>query len=232
MRIFFQIFIILILWTVSTNLSAQTQLSDISKTNKCTKKTRKYVRGHKKQGISLFSELKASLCDTASLDSYCVHVGNFYFDSPIDKVWESAVISNPTDIWTGKILSLSFIYDNNDDELYFPSDLNKNSLNTNQIYFINLRLLKGLFNLPTALKVTKIDPELKIIEFTYLRGGKSEGKQLLQFIAKSDTETEIIHTTYYQSGSRFRDRNLYPFFHQRAIAELHSNVRKGATDIN
>ncbi|HPW65444.1 MAG TPA: hypothetical protein PLY32_00390 [Salinivirgaceae bacterium] len=232
MRFVSQIFIILILWTVPIKLLAQTQLSDISITNNCTKKTCKYVKGYKKQGISLFSELEASLCDTASLNSYCVHVGKFYFDSSIDKVWENALISNPIDIWTGKILSLSFIYDKNNDKLYFPSDLQKNSLNTDQIYFINLRLLKGIFNLPTALKVTKIDEEHKIIEFTYLRGGKSEGKQLLQFIAKSDNETEIIHTTYYQSGSRFRDRNLYPFFHQRAIAELHSNVKKGAIDIN
>ncbi len=232
MRFIYLLFIYAACWVLMPEASAQVGLSEIKFRKKCTKKICNYVDSFKKRGISLFNQLEPSMYDTSSLSSFSTHVGYFFFDAPVEKVWKVASVSNPAEIWIGKILSLSFVYDKNCDKILFPSELCENSLSIEQIYFITLKYLKGMFVLPTALKVTKIDSDEKTIEFTYLRGGKSEGKQSLQFLAESDNKTQIIHTTYYHSGSRLRDRRLYPHFHQKAISELHENMNRKVTNMN
>ena len=82
----------------------------------------------------------------------------------------------------------------------------------------------GIYNLAVALEITKIDEQNKTIVFSYVNGGKSKGEQILHFITTADGYTEIIHETLFRSDSKFRDKVLYPFFHNKAINEFHRNM--------
>jgi hypothetical protein len=229
--LFRKYFLMVSAFLIAFNTSGQIGLSDIQQEGQCSKKVRKYIAGFIKHDLLNFNELQASVGDDFSVENFSTHQGGFSVDAPLEKLWETSLKANPAEIWRGSILSLAFIYNKADEKLLFLPDLNNYNLVVEQIYFINLRLLKGIFNLPTALKVTKVDPKENIIEFTYLRGGKSEGRQILHFIAESETRTRVDHTTYYRSRSRFRDKRLYPHFHQLAISELHKNMGNKALEM-
>ncbi len=99
-------------------------------------------------------------------------------------------------------------------------------LETGLIYYLNLKVLMGLYKLPVAFEILKVDEGQKIIEMSYLKGGKAQGKQIIQFIALKNGDTEIVHENYFRSESKFRDKYLYPFFHTRIINKFHHKIRK------
>ena len=92
----------------------------------------------------------------------------------------------------------------NSDKVFYRGDQQFDALELHQIYFINLRVMR-LFNTAAALIVTKIDNDEKLLEFTYIEGNKSTGKQTVRLIETDDSETKIVHDTFYKSGSKFRD---------------------------
>ena len=111
------------------------------------------------------------------------------------------------------------------DEAQKVTQQNKNfdTPELHQIYFINLRIMR-LFNVAAALMTTKIDNDENFMEFTYIKGNKSAGKQTVRLVETGDGATQIIHETFYTSGSKFRDKKLYPRFHQIAITDLHEKI--------
>ncbi|MDY0280436.1 MAG: hypothetical protein RBR35_07730 [Salinivirgaceae bacterium] len=208
------------------SLFGQMSLREVDPMLVSQKKVRKYVAGFEKLNLTHFCDLESSTNMEFSPDAYSCHIGTFDFEAPLKNIWQTCLTTNPNDLWDGKILSISFIYNKIIDNLLYKKDLDEYELQCGQIYFINLRLLNGAFNLPTALKVTRIDTTENLIEFSYLKGGKSEGGQVLRFTQKSEKQTTLVHTTHYKSGSHWRDKRLYPHFHQKAIDELHRNIAK------
>jgi len=203
-------------------LMAQIKLADLSQTIECPKQTVKYAAGFETDSCRYFQDLRPSVDDTFDRSKYSRHDGTYLLQAPIEKVWQTCMTISPSELWTGKrILSLTFIYDHKNEKLL--TEYANYSLDSSQIYFINLRVIWGLYNLPTALMVTKVDEASKTIIFTYLKNGKSEGRQVLHFEPEG-TGTRIIHTTHFASGSHFRDKRLYPYFHQKTITELHKNI--------
>ena len=63
------------------------------------------------------------------------------------------------------------------------------------------------------------------MKFCYVEGGKAAGSQMIKLVSKGPNTTEVIHDTYYKSGSKFRDEKLYPIVHERIINEFHRNVK-------
>jgi hypothetical protein len=99
-------------------------------------------------------------------------------------------------------------------------------IDTGQVFYINLRILGGLYNLAVGLEIINIDPVNKSITYSYVKGGKSRGEQTIHFIPTIKGYTEIIHQTAFKSDSYLRDRYLYPYFHKIAINEFHRNMKK------
>jgi len=99
-------------------------------------------------------------------------------------------------------------------------------VDTGQVYYLNLNLLMGIFNLPVAFEMITVNPIDKIIEFSYIDGNKSIGVQQVRFIDSGDEQTEIIHTSYYKSNSYIRDKWMYPYFHKRIVKDFHHNMQK------
>jgi hypothetical protein len=99
-------------------------------------------------------------------------------------------------------------------------------IDTGQVFYVNLKIMKGLYNLAVGLEIVNIDSTNKSITFSYLKGGKSRGEQTIYFVPTRKGHTEIIHQTAFKSNSFFRDRFLYPYFHRIAINEFHRNMKK------
>jgi hypothetical protein len=97
-------------------------------------------------------------------------------------------------------------------------------IDTGQVFLVNLKLLKGVCNLAVGLEIISVDSVNRCIKFSYVKGNKSEGEQVIQFVSTEKGFTRIIHHTDFKSNSKFRDKYLYPYFHRLAINEFHRNV--------
>ena len=78
--------------------------------------------------------------------------------------------------------------------------------------------------IPVNFEITKISQENKLIEFTYGAENKSKGRQTLIFV-DNDSITQIIHQSFFYSGNKFRDKKLYPKYHEKCLNEFHENLK-------
>ena len=109
----------------------------------------------------------------------------------------------------------------------YAKDLLSPEIDTGQVYFLNLRLLKGLLNVPVAFEIINIDAGNKIVEFSYIDSNKERGKQTLKFSDNGDGCTSILHLSYFKSNSTIRDAMFYPLLHRKFIKEFHRNMKQG-----
>jgi hypothetical protein len=148
----------------------------------------------------------------------------YIFKDSLAKVWEHYLFTNPGESWNGNRVKFGLLFSRKENRVVYQGD-NVSSLNTGQVFYLNLKLLRGLSNLATVFELISIDDDQKVIEFSYVDGNITEGKQQLKFKQTAKGNTEIIHTTYYKSKSAIRDL-LYPYFHTRLLNEFHRNMRK------
>jgi len=193
------------------------------------KKVAKYLKNKSKENIVYFSELQPSVNDNSDFDKFYFHTGSYIVNASVQHTWDICIFESPAKLWDGKMLGLSCIYNVHSDKIFYGNGQHFDTLELNQIYFINLRIMR-LFNIATALMTTKIDHDQKMVEFTYIEGNKSIGKQTLHLIEINENETKIQHDTFYKSNSKFRDKRLYSPFHQIAITDLHRKIDEYSGD--
>lgn len=140
-------------------------------------------------------------------------------------VWNSYRHANSVDMWNGRKVRFGLLISKRSNTVTYRNNDCSPEIDTGQVYFLGLKLMKGLMNLPVAFEIININHEQQMIEFSYLESNKSQGKQTIRFIDGGDGSTSIIHKTYFKSGSGFRD-DLYPFFHKRFIREFHKNMNR------
>lgn len=121
------------------------------------------------------------------------------------------------------MVSFGLMYSRKQNEIMYPGDAYR-GIETGQIIFLNLNLFANIVNLGVGHEVTGVNDQEKTIKICYLQNGASTGTQLIQLKTKNDA-TEVIHETWYRSGSLFRDKVLYPGFHEKGLTEFHENVK-------
>jgi hypothetical protein len=146
-------------------------------------------------------------------------------EKPIN-VWETYLHANPAVSWNGRMVSFGLLVSEYGKILMYRRDRNFARIDTGQILYINLRLLRGIYNLAVGLEIVNIDSVRKSITYSYLKGGKSRGQQTISFNTTKEGYTQIIHHTAYKGDSYLRDRLLYPYFHRIAINEFHRNMKR------
>ena len=208
---------------------AQMSLSDADAEKLGYKKVVKYLKKNEsRNNLHYFSEIQPSVNDSADMSRFYFHRGTYTIHAPVGQVWHTCMTASPANLWKGKMLGLSCVYSANSDKISYRGDQQFDMPELHQIYFINLRMMR-LFNVAAALMTTRIDDNEKLLEFTYIEGNKSTGKQTVRLVETGDGETEIVHETFYRSGSKFRDKRLYPRFHQIAITDLHEKIEAYST---
>jgi hypothetical protein len=204
---------------------AQLMMDDIDLELIEQKKIRKYIECQIEEGKHQFYELHPSWTCGKDLSSYRKKEMTFFLKGGMQDIWQGYVSANPSNSWDGRKTSYGLLLLKFPSNIYYFQDPIK-GVDTGQVYFLNLKIMLGLCNIPVAFEIITLDAENKIIEFSYIEGNKSIGVQQVKFIDLGEDHTEIVHTSYYKSDSQFRDRWMYPFFHKKIINDFHRNMRK------
>jgi len=218
-------FLLFFLFTFAQLLGlCQNKLSELNFDRIKYQKVREYVHFQQSQNINSFVEIKPSMLSNGENEGYRIDERVYVLKDSLDKVWQHYKYTNPGDSWNGTRVKFGMLFSRKENKVVYQGE-DVPSLQPGQVVYLNLKLLRGLSNLATVFELISIDDDKKIIEFSYVDGNITKGKQQLQFKETSKGYTEILHTTYYKSKSVLRDR-LYPYFHTRLINEFHRNMKR------
>ena len=129
-------------------------------------------------------------------------------------------------VWNGRSVRFSLLISKFTNAITYKKNISFPEVDTGQVYFLDIKLLKGLFNIPVAFEIINIDPLLQKVEFSYIDNNKAIGKQTIQFFDNGTGGTKIVHTSYFKSQSLIRDDIFYPIFHKKFIKEFHANMKR------
>ena len=189
------------------------------------KKVRSFIRQQQKKDISTFAELETSVNVNDEMIDFMNYEKEYLVKEGCDFVWDNYRYSSQTDVWDLNKISFAFLFCCESESIIYANQYFY-GLEEGQIFYLNLKIMNGFYNVPVAFKIMNVDPEKKLIEFSYLKGGKAIGKQSIQLEETEEGYTRIVHKSFVKSDSKFRDKYLYPYFHNKLINEFHSNMKK------
>lgn len=185
------------------------------------KKVVKLLQDFKIETKEDLAQLSTS-CYTKSQLEYSSTSKSFLIDGNINEVWDAYKRMSPTEDDKNKV-RFNLLYSANSDKVYYLKD-SYEGMKEGEVVFWNLKFLMGLIKVPVGQKVMDVDDENKYFKICYLTQGKTQGSQYIQLYPTEDGKTQVIHYTVYRSDSSFRDKKLYPGFHNKAITEYHESV--------
>jgi len=188
------------------------------------KKVRKYFEGLSDKGVQSLSTLTPQCFIPNDSSQYSYHEKIYLVEAPIEKVWPVYKNTHPAQAWNGKMVSFGLLYDKTKDQISYADDPYP-SIIPQQLLFVHLKIMGGLYKLALALEINRIEDDAKLLEFCYVEYGKSQGTQRIT-LSPQDGKTQIIHSTYFKSDSKFRDKRLYPKLHTKAIDEYHKSIKQ------
>jgi hypothetical protein len=224
------IFALILVFGFSHTGIAQKNLDDVDLELIPHRSVREYLLQQKKNNIIQFIDIKPTWCEPQKTSEYNIQKRTYTIKENISKVWSKYQNTSPAKSWNGKKVMFGFMFSKKQDEALYAGD-EFTGIDTGQVIFLNLKLLK-FYNLAMAFEIISVDAENKIIEFSYIEGNVSHGKQCLQFLDTPEGYTQIIHSSYFKSESKLRDKFLYPFFHARTTNEFHRIMKRLIRDNN
>jgi hypothetical protein len=182
---------------------------------------------NKIQTLKHLADLQSFCYDPAHSRKYHKHLKTFRISAPVEKVWDTYKTISPQETWKGRMVSFGVMYSRRKNQVTFEDDVYQ-GIEPGQLIFLNLNLFGNVAHLAVGHEIVDVYDDLKQIKICYVQNGASVGTQRIQIREVRGTETEVIHETWYTSGSWLRDKILYPIFHARAISEFHHNVKRKA----
>jgi hypothetical protein len=201
-----------------------TQIIDLNEIHQG--KVRKYIISRSIDRMDDFSSIHASWNSTTNESDFKVMVKTFYLKCDLSDVWEFYRHTDPIKMWNGQAVRFGLMICKSSKSVIYADNLNPPEIDTGQVYFLNLRLMKGLINVPVAFEVITIDEKQRIMEFSYIENNIELGKQTIRFFDDGGGYTRIVHRSYFKSGSKLRDNIFYPYFHNLFIEDFHGNMEK------
>lgn len=216
---------ILLFGIISYTSYSQALLAEIDLNRIPQKKIRHFICDQIDDHRLKLSDIEPSyqLSGEESYYSYSYVEDTFLIRKSLDKVWNSYCSTRMAASWDGKKISFGLLFSKWSDFIMYRSDHSYAPLDTGQVFFVNLKLLY-IYNLAVGFEIINIDNQKKTIQFSYVKGGKSEGVQTIRFFNTEEGNTKIVHTSEFHSNSKFRDRRLYPRFHKKLVYEFHENM--------
>ena len=204
--------------------ASQTSLSNVDLDRIPQKKVRKYFQKLSDQGIQSLAALSPQCYISNDSSQYSYHEKTYLVEAPIEKVWPIYKNTHPAEAWNGKMVSFGMLYDKTTNQISYADDPYP-AIIPQQLLFVHLKIMGGLYKLALALEINRIEEDEKLLEFCYVEYGKSQGTQRIT-LAPKEGKTQIIHSTYFKSESKFRDKRLYPKLHTKAIDEYHQSIKQ------
>ena len=225
MKVSLKIIILIIFSYFHVQSYGQLTLDDIKLDQIKQRKIRVYIKNRIEDNKHLFSEIHPSCNKNKDLMSYSKNEMTFCLNGKIQDIWQGYISANPSKSWNGRKVSFGLLLQKFPESIFYDHD-SMMGVDTGQVYFLNLKILQGMYNLPVAFEIIKVDTVEKVFEFSYIEGNKSSGIQQIKFIDMGGERIKILHTSYFKSDSHFRDKWLYPFFHKKIVNDFHRNMKK------
>ncbi|MFA5971751.1 MAG: hypothetical protein WC780_05330 [Lentimicrobiaceae bacterium] len=187
------------------------------------KQVRKLINRQKHFGVKTFDDMKPVCYNTTDSINYQTFKKSQFIRQDISVVWNNLIHQSPSNEFDGHIVTFSLLYSKKQN-IFLYSDESFGGIEEGQILFFNLHVL-GIKNLAVALEVTRIDNNLKEIEYCYIDHGSTKGTQKFMLRSTPEGFTEITQLTRYKCKSRFRDRRLYSFFHNRIVSDFFKAIK-------
>jgi hypothetical protein len=190
------------------------------------RKIRNYIVSRSIDKMAEYSSIHASWKKDIDESGFNMIEKTFYLNYNLADSWEFYRHANALKMWNGNSVRFGLLISKCTNSAINIINSSFHEIDTGDIYFLNLKLFKGLFNVEVAFEITVIDPEQRIMEFSYIDNNKSLGKQSIQFFENGSGKTKIVHRSYFKSDSNIRDKLFYPYFHKKFINEFHRNMCK------
>jgi hypothetical protein len=187
------------------------------------KAVRNLIRKDRVKSATDFQQLGTSCYRAEDSLHYRSNLKTYVVNARIGKVWNEYVSITPKQAWSGRMVNFGFLFSKPDNQFVYAENADE-PIRVGNIVYVNLRLLRGLKNLGVGFEITQLDEDNRTICFCYLRDGVSNGSQEIQFTEMENGDTRISHLTHYKSRSAFRDKELYPIFHEKFVGEFHENI--------
>lgn len=225
MRITFKFGVLLIFTCCQIHLYGQCTFDDINLEQIEHKTIRKYVERQIEEGKHQFYDIQPSWNSGDDLSIYNKTEATFFLNASLQDVWQGYLSIDPSKLWNNRNMSKGLMLQKHPAKIFYNEDSSA-YIETEQVYFLNLKLLSGIYNIAVAFEIISIDTVERVIAFSYVKGNQSLGVQQIKFITVDDNSTKIIHTSYFKSNSHFRDTWLYPLFHKKITKNFHKNIRR------
>ena len=209
-----------------SSVNCQRSIDEIDFARIPQKKIRQYLSDQIKNDRNLLSDFHPSCSNKPDFPELNRMENSYLIMESADIVWDTYNSANLTDAWNGKMISFGLLCSKWSEYIVYRNSTDFCGIDTGQVFFINLRIFRGIFNLPVGLQVIEIDNQNMTIAFSYLEGGKSVGTQTIKLTGTSEGYTEITHTSAFKSDSPFRDKRLYPYYHTKVLNEFHRNIAR------
>jgi hypothetical protein len=215
--------IAMLLAGLTGRLPAQSQDERVDLRRIPQKAVRKLIRRENLKTASDFQKILPACYQLDDTVPYRTNLKTFIVKARIGKVWEKYLTISPKRAWSSRSVHFGFLFSKSKNQFIYPED-EEGPIHEGNIVFVDLSLLGGIKNLGVAFEVTRLDEQNKTISICYIQDGVSTGTQEIRFSEIPGGETRISHITHYRSHSAFRDKELYPIFHEKLIGEFHQNI--------
>lgn len=190
------------------------------------RKIRNYIVSNSIDKMDNFSSIRASWKKDIRESDFNVIEKTFFLNYSLSDSWEFYRHANTLNMWNGKTVRFGLLLSKCTNSAINVINSSFHEIDTGDVYFLNLKLFKGLFNVEVAFEITRIDSKQRIMEFSYIDNNKSLGKQTIEFFENGPGKTKIVHRSYFKSDSNIRDKLFYPYFHKKFLNEFHRNMCK------
>jgi hypothetical protein len=187
------------------------------------KEVRNLVRREKVKRASDYQQIKTACYLVADSSGYQTSLKTYIVKARIGTVWEKYMNISPQKAWSGEMVKFGFLFSRPKNKFIYSENAN-DPIRVGSIVYVSLCLIRGIKNIGVAFEITGLDESTKTISFCYLSGGASNGTQEIQLSEMPNGDTKISHLSRYRSRSAFRDKELYPIFHDRFVCEFHENI--------
>jgi hypothetical protein len=188
------------------------------------KQVRKLITRQKHYGIQTFDDMRPVCYAITDSNMYRTYQKSGFIKQDINVVWNNLVHQSPSDEFNSRIVTFGLMYSKRMNKLLYENE-SYEGIEEGQILFFNLHVL-GIKNLAVALEVTRMDNDLKEIEYCYVDHGSTRGTQKFMLKPTPEGYTEITQITKYKCKSRLRNQKLYSFFHERIVNEFFAGIKR------
>lgn len=169
----------------------------------------------------------------ADLSHFCRMNMRFTVRGPVARVWEGYRTVNPLAIWSSARSWLVAVYAPRLGRTLHRADLEGRwpGFERGMKVFLDMSCLPVAIThrpaMMVALEITRLDARRRVIEYRYLEGSPSYGRQVLSFRRSLNDSrlTEIAHETWYRSYGVLVEA-MYPLYHRQMLDAMHGRFRE------